>query len=187
MCSPPILTLSPQITLKLSTLYLAAVGPSWSSTLLARVKAQSQFESWFWPKSIRSTPPTHTNPTCLSDALTHQLRLSSLKSEDHDKESFSIKAEKLCLGELQDNEKMLIEREKLRIEKERVEEKLKIEKERIMIKKKKFEMIGLRINLWTMSIHSISKFFFFLDVCVCVVTCAWIGYIHFVVAYVTWL
>ena len=85
-------------------------------------------------------PPTHANLTCLYDVLTHQLRLSSLKSEEHDKESFRIKVEKLCLGELRDNEKMLIEREKLRIEKERVDEKLNIEKERVMIERKKFEM-----------------------------------------------
>ena len=74
-------------------------------------------------------PPTHANLTCLYDVLTHQLRLSSLKYEEHDKESFRIKVEKLCLGELRDNEKMLIEREKLRIEKERA-----------MIERKQFEM-----------------------------------------------
>ena len=69
------------------------------------------------------------------------------ESQEHDKESLHIIAEKLHLGELRDKErtrlkeeKMFIEREILRIEKERGEKKLKIEKERVMIERKKFEM-----------------------------------------------
>ena len=42
---------------------------------------------------------------------------------------------------------------------------------------------------WIGYIHFVVVFDFNLklDVCVCVVTYAWIGYIHFVVACVTWL
>ena len=82
----------------------------------------------------------------VGDYLNKKLKFIE-ESQEYDKESLCIKAEKLRLGELRDKEitwleeeKMFIEREKLRIEKERGEEKLKIEKERVMIERKKFEM-----------------------------------------------
>ena len=75
----------------------------------------------------------------LGEYLTKKLKFIE-KSQEQDKESLRIKAEKLRLGELRDTERTQLKEEKLRIEKERGEEKLKIEKERLMIERKKFEM-----------------------------------------------
>ena len=64
------------------------------------------------------------------------------ESQEYDKKSLRIKAEKLRLGELRDKERTRLEEEKIFIEKERGEEKLRIGKERVMIERK-----NLRCNI----------------------------------------
>ncbi|KAK9997568.1 hypothetical protein SO802_022254 [Lithocarpus litseifolius] len=123
----------------------ASVPPTPESTSIgledcgSRLGDTPNFERPIGKKAEKANRKNKATGKDVGEFLTKKLKFIK-ESQEHDKESLRIKAEKLRLGELRDNEKILIERERLKIEKESIEEKLKIEKERIMIERKKFDM-----------------------------------------------